>query len=149
MHIKAALTVLSAHKPPIKTKCEFPVRSRLIILSQKPKKNSVRSHRRVLSSKDIIEGVTGSARTTPAFGAEDVSLGDFLDKRATALTVSEVAEILSISERQVYKLASESVIPSFRIGSSIRFDPSQVAAWLRQKAAPISVRPGEDRRKRA
>jgi excisionase family DNA binding protein len=102
-----------------------------------------------LSSEAIIEGGTGSARTTPTFGAEDVSLGDFLDKRATALTVSEVAEILSISERQVYKLASESVIPSFRIGSSIRFDPAQVAAWLRQKAGPISVRPGEDRRKRA
>jgi excisionase family DNA binding protein len=78
-----------------------------------------------------------------------VSLGDFLDKRATALTVSEVAEILSISERQVYKLASEGVIPSFRIGSSIRFDPSHIAAWLRQKAAPISVGPAEERRKRA
>ena len=78
-----------------------------------------------------------------------MSLGDFLDKRATALTVSEVAEILSVSERQVYKLASEGVIPSFRIGSSIRFDPAQVAAWLRKKAAPISVRPGEDTRKRA
>jgi excisionase family DNA binding protein len=91
----------------------------------------------------------GSARTTPAYGAENVSLGDFLDKRATALTVSEVAEILNISERQVYKLASLNVIPCFRVGSSIRFDPSQVAAWLRQKAAPISVRPGEERRKRA
>jgi excisionase family DNA binding protein len=78
-----------------------------------------------------------------------VSFGDFLDKRATALTVSEVAEILNISERQVYKLVSESVIPSFHIGSSIRFDPSLIAAWLRQKAAPISVLPGEERRKRA
>ena len=90
-----------------------------------------------------------SARTTPAYGAENVSLGDFLDKRATALTVSEVAEILNISERQVYKLASLNIIPSFRVGSSIRFDPSQVAAWLRQKAQPISVRPADERRKRA
>ena len=78
-----------------------------------------------------------------------MSLGDFLDKRATALTVSEVAEILNISERQVYKLASLNLIPSFRIGSSIRFDPSQVAHWLRQKAQPISVRPGEETKKRA
>ena len=90
-----------------------------------------------------------SARTTPAYGAEHVSLGDFLDKRATALTVSEVAEILNISERQVYKLASLNIIPSFRVGSSIRFDPSQVAAWLRQKAQPISVRTADERRKRA
>jgi excisionase family DNA binding protein len=78
-----------------------------------------------------------------------VSLGDFLDKRATALTVPEVAEILNISERRVYKLASLGVIPCFRVESSIRFDPSQVGAWLRQKAAPISVRPDEQRRKRA
>ena len=76
-----------------------------------------------------------------------MSLGDFLDKRATALTVSEVAEILNISERQVYKLAADSVIPSFHIGSSIRFDPSLLAAWLRQKAGPISVRPGEERKR--
>jgi excisionase family DNA binding protein len=75
-----------------------------------------------------------------------VSLGDFLDKRATALTVSEVAGILNISERYVYKLTSASMIPSFRVGSAIRFDPSQVAAWLRQKAGPISVRPGDERR---
>ena len=78
-----------------------------------------------------------------------MSLGDFLDKRATALTVSEVAEILNISERHVYKLASASIIPSFRVGSAIRFDPSLVAAWLRQKAGPISVRPDQEKRKRA
>jgi excisionase family DNA binding protein len=81
------------------------------------------------------------------YGAEHLPPGDFLDKRATALTVSAVAEILNISERQVYKLVSASVIPSFHIGSSIRFDPSQLAAWLRQKAAPISVRPGEERKR--
>jgi len=78
-----------------------------------------------------------------------MSLGDFLDKRSTALTVSEVAEILSISERQIYKLASLNLIPHFRIGSSLRFDPSQLAAWLRQKAQPISVRPDQQTRKRA
>lgn len=78
-----------------------------------------------------------------------MSLGDFLDKRGTALSVSEVAAILNISERHVYKLASASIIPSFRVGSAIRFDPSHVAAWLRQKAGPISVWPGEERRKRA
>ena len=92
-------------------------------------------------------GISFRCARAPIYGAKHVSLGDFLDNRATALTVSEVAEILNISERQVYKLASESVIPSFHIGSSIRFDPSQLAAWLRQKAGPISVRPGEERKR--
>ena len=60
--------------------------------------------------------------------------------RTTALTVSDVAELLSISERQVYKLAAENSIPSFKIGGSVRFDPAAFAAWLRQRIAPASVR---------
>ena len=36
-----------------------------------------------------------------------MDLADSLAKRATALTVSDVASLLKISERQVYKLAAE------------------------------------------
>jgi excisionase family DNA binding protein len=70
-----------------------------------------------------------------------VNLADSLDGRTNALTVSDVAELLNISVRQVYKLAAENRIPCFRIGGSVRFDPSAFAAWLRQKIAPASVRP--------
>jgi len=45
--------------------------------------------------------------------------------------VSEIAALLAVSERQVYKLAVEGRIPCFKIGNSIRFDPSAIAAWLR------------------
>jgi excisionase family DNA binding protein len=65
-----------------------------------------------------------------------MNLADSLDQRGTALTVSDVAELLNISERQVYKLAASNRIPSFRLGGSVRFDPSDVAAWLRQKIGP-------------
>ena len=71
-----------------------------------------------------------------------MNLADSLDQRGTALTVSDVAELLNISERQVYKLAASNRIPSFRLGGSVRFDPSDVAAWLRQKIGPSSVRAG-------
>ena len=71
--------------------------------------------------------------------AKLVNLADSLDGRRNALTVSDVAELLNISERQVYKLAAENRIPCFRIGGSIRFDPSAFAAWLRQRIAPSSV----------
>jgi hypothetical protein len=37
-----------------------------------------------------------------------VNLADSIDGRSNALTVSDVAELLQISERQVYKLAAES-----------------------------------------
>jgi excisionase family DNA binding protein len=71
-------------------------------------------------------------------GVEDkkaLGLADSLDGKTRALTVADVAELLNISERQVYKLVSEYRIPSFKIGGSVRFDPCAVAVWLRQKMA--------------
>lgn len=68
-----------------------------------------------------------------------MDLADSLEKRTTALTVSDVAALLSISERQVYKLAQDGNIPCFKIGGSVRFDPSAFAAWLRQRMGPASV----------
>ena len=66
-------------------------------------------------------------------------LADSLDGKSRALTVADIAELLNISERQVYKLAAEHRIPCFKIGGSIRFDPLAVAVWLRQKMAPASA----------
>jgi excisionase family DNA binding protein len=65
-----------------------------------------------------------------------MNLADIINGRRAALTVSEVAGILSVSERQVYKLAASNRIPSFRIGGSVRFDPAAIADWLRQKMLP-------------
>jgi excisionase family DNA binding protein len=72
-------------------------------------------------------------------GQMTAGLADSLDRKTSALTVSEVAGLLSISERQVYKLVAEHRIPNFKIGGSIRFDPFAVAFWLRQKMAPGST----------
>jgi excisionase family DNA binding protein len=74
---------------------------------------------------------------TPQINIEGVSdkkgsgLADSLDGKTRALTVADVAELLNISERQVYKLVAEYRIPCFKIGGSIRFDPCAVAVWLR------------------
>src|ERR1019366_6765382 len=40
-------------------------------------------------------------------GGDLMDLADSLEQRTTALAVSDVAELLNISERQVYKLASD------------------------------------------
>jgi excisionase family DNA binding protein len=53
---------------------------------------------------------------------------------------------VNISERQVYKLASDGSLPCFRIGGSVRFDPAAFAAWLRQEIAPSSVRDARPQR---
>ena len=68
-----------------------------------------------------------------------MDLADSLERRTTALTVADVAALLNVSERQVYKLASDGRIPCFRIGGSVRFVPSAFASWLRQKIGPVSV----------
>ena len=74
-----------------------------------------------------------------AGGQKTTGLADSLDRKTSALTVADVAELLNISERQVYKLVAQHRIPCFKIGSSIRFDPFAIALWLRQKMAPAST----------
>src|SRR5207253_6005414 len=61
-----------------------------------------------------------------------MNLVDSLEKRTTALTVSEVAKVLHISVRQINSLVASNKMPHIRVGGSIRFDPSGFAAWLRQ-----------------
>jgi excisionase family DNA binding protein len=73
---------------------------------------------------------TGVQKTT--------GLADSVERKSSALTVADVAALLNISERQVYKLVAQHRIPCFKIGGSIRFDPFAIALWLRQKMAPAS-----------
>jgi excisionase family DNA binding protein len=78
-----------------------------------------------------------------------MSLADSLLGKPRALRVTEVATLLSISERQVYKLAKERLIPYFRIRGSIRFDPAFISEWLRQIVTPASVARIDERKRRA
>jgi excisionase family DNA binding protein len=65
-----------------------------------------------------------------------MSILDALDKRATALTVAEVASLLNISQRQIYCLAAHNRIPCFHVGSSVRFDPATLQSWIRARVEP-------------
>ena len=70
-------------------------------------------------------------------------LTDELDKRTTAMNAQEVAEVLNVHAATVYKLAARQILPYFRVASAIRFDPHQLAAYLREHnmAAPVPIRP--------
>jgi excisionase family DNA binding protein len=61
-----------------------------------------------------------------------VSLADKIEKIARAITAKELAGFLSVSEVTIFKHAAAGRIPSFRVGSCVRFDPREVAAWLRK-----------------
>jgi excisionase family DNA binding protein len=56
-----------------------------------------------------------------------------LQQRRNALKASELATLLGVTPQHVYKMAAQQDIPSFRVGKSVRFDPRQVAEWLRRK----------------
>lgn len=46
------------------------------------------------------------------------------------LTIREVADLLKINEKTVYKLAADSKIPGFKVGGSWRFDRATIAKWI-------------------
>ncbi|MBZ5616525.1 MAG: helix-turn-helix domain-containing protein [Acidobacteriia bacterium] len=50
-----------------------------------------------------------------------------------ALTANELAHVLAVSRITIFKQAKAGRIPSFRIGTCVRFDPVVVAKWLRER----------------
>jgi len=62
-----------------------------------------------------------------------MTLAARLRSKNKALRVEELADLLGVAIRTVYKEVEDNRIPFFRIRSSIRFDPHQVADWLEGK----------------
>ena len=60
-----------------------------------------------------------------------ISLADRIERFGRALTAAQLSTLLAVSKIAIYKLAKAGRIPSFRIGTCVRFDPKAVAGWLR------------------
>ena len=74
----------------------------------------------------------GERRTSGiAVEAPPLSLADRIERFGRALNATQLAGILAVSRIVVYKLAKKGRIPSFRVGTCVRFDPRAVANWLR------------------
>ena len=50
-----------------------------------------------------------------------------------ALTTKQLAGLLNISEKTIFKMAKAGRIPSFRVGTCVRFDGKLVIDWLREQ----------------
>jgi len=61
------------------------------------------------------------------------TLADRIEETGHALTAKEIATVLSVSRITIFKQARAGRIPSFKIGTSVRFDPHSVARWLRRQ----------------
>lgn len=62
-----------------------------------------------------------------------MSIADQIEKSGRALTAEDLAKLLSVSKVTIFKQAAAGRIPSFRIGTCVRFDPRAVAEWLRNR----------------
>jgi excisionase family DNA binding protein len=64
-----------------------------------------------------------------------------LEQKQGALRANDIAQILDLSEKQIYKMAAAGEIPSLRIANSVRFDPHDFAAWLKARSTAPDVEP--------
>jgi excisionase family DNA binding protein len=62
-----------------------------------------------------------------------ISLADQIERTGHALTADELAKVLAVSRITIFKQAKAGRIPSFRIGTCVRFEPVAVAEWLRRQ----------------
>ena len=62
-------------------------------------------------------------------------------KTHTALSVREVADLLNVDSKTVYRLVQKSELPGFKVAGSWRFLKSDLDTWIEtQKAAPRGSR---------
>jgi excisionase family DNA binding protein len=66
---------------------------------------------------------------------EPMLLAEIVEGKKEALRVAEVAQILDVSIKKIYRMAAKGQIPSLKISSSIQFDPHDIAAWLRSQSS--------------
>ncbi len=79
-----------------------------------------------------IRKVDGSTTEVPN-DRLPMSLADRIERIPHAMTAREVAVLLAVAVVTVYQHAAASRIPSFRVGTSVRFDPFAVAKYVRSQ----------------
>lgn len=62
------------------------------------------------------------------------SLASYIGGLRKALTVQQVAELLAMSTRTVQHWAKTGRLPAIRHGSLTRFDPIELARWVRENS---------------
>ena len=103
--------------------------------SRKPRRPStVPMYRRGKMGAPVARPRNIRGQVGTQLNSESESLASLVRQRRTAWTAEELAEVLSLSRKHIYKMAKKGRMPSLRIGGAIRFDPHATAAWLESKA---------------
>jgi excisionase family DNA binding protein len=51
-----------------------------------------------------------------------------------AMTAPDVAAVLNVSVKTIFKLTGKGTLPAFRVGNCIRYNPARLAAWVQSTA---------------
>lgn len=74
---------------------------------------------------------------------------EILEATTEFLTVSQVAHLLKVSPKLIYKMIAAGKLPASRIAGALRLDPNALIAWLNenQTVTPVNsslgIRPGK------
>lgn len=79
----------------------------------------------------LIPAVNASNATR---GYVELGIADLIEKSPVALTVRDLADTLNLSGQTLYRMVSDQTIPFFTIRGSYRFDPKEIARWLRRRS---------------
>ncbi|MDI6791693.1 MAG: helix-turn-helix domain-containing protein [bacterium] len=52
------------------------------------------------------------------------------DKRATIMTVKEVAKYLRLHETSIYRMCKNNTIPCYKVGNGWRFKKPEIEKWF-------------------
>jgi excisionase family DNA binding protein len=88
----------------------------------------------------IIAELCAAADHGPFEPAAEMSLATYIGSLRRALTVKQVAELLSMSSRTVQQWAKVGRLPAIRHGSLTRFDPLALAEWVRGNSTSPAIR---------
>ena len=64
---------------------------------------------------------------------EPLTLAEQVRQRRKAWSAEELAELLNLSRKHIYKLCKQGRMPCVRIGGAVLFDPRVTADWLESK----------------
>jgi excisionase family DNA binding protein len=59
-----------------------------------------------------------------------MSIKERIDSFGRALEAKELATLFNVTEDLIYKQARTGVMPSFKIGTLVRFDPKALCEWI-------------------
>lgn len=64
---------------------------------------------------------------------------------SVSLTVQDVAELLNVNPRTVYRLVKSGGIPCFRVGSQWRFRKTSIKEWIKKSESRMLPKTDSER----